>query len=134
MGAVVMVAVPRAGRAVAGAPGGCGDVSSVPREEQGLLSPGGEGWLRGREGAQEAHPALGSHRCAAPRGSQMALLGTVILPHPTDTEIPVDPMHEIILSPQRADLGMSPACPSPTLSRFCVPHPRHSDLPARHSR
>jgi len=31
--AVVVAAVPRAGRAAAGAPGGCGDVSSVPREE-----------------------------------------------------------------------------------------------------
>lgn len=103
MGAVVVVAVPRAGRAVAGVPGGCGDVSSVPREEQGALSPGGEGWLRGREGAQETHPALGSHRCAAPRGSHTALPGTVILPHPTDMEIPLAPVHGVTLSPQRAD-------------------------------
>lgn len=50
MGAVVMAAAPRAGRAAAGAPGGCGDVSSVPREEQGQLSPSREKRLQCREG------------------------------------------------------------------------------------
>lgn len=136
MGAVVVVAVPRAGRAVAGAPGGFGDVSSVRREEQGLLSPSGEGWLRGREGAQEAPPAPCphlTHRCAAPRGSP-ALPGTVTLPHPTDMELPFAPVHGVTLSPQRAEPGIPSVCPWPTLSRFCAPHRSHSHPPARHSR
>lgn len=42
VGATVVELVPWAGRAAAGALGGCRDVSSVPREEQGQLSPSRE--------------------------------------------------------------------------------------------
>lgn len=75
VGAAVVAAVPRAGRAAAGALGSCGVVSSVPRKEQRQLSPSRERWLQYREWALEAHP----DPCPE------------LPPYPTHVQVPGDP-------------------------------------------